>query len=533
MNQTEIEQLCRPAAFDHPAGDLVLRETHISWVILCGDFAYKIKRPVDFGFLDFSTLERRHRFCELELALNRRFAPELYLGVVPVTASPRGPEVAGGGAVMDYAVKMRRFDERQLLDNIAARDELDRGLVRALGSELGRLHAVLPRHYPDPDSADPGTPAALLRACEQNFDQISQYPLGRGERRRLEVVRAWTRKQHESLLGMMKTRIGEGWVIDGHGDVHLGNIALIEGAVTLFDCIEFNPGFRIIDSIGEIALLTMDLEARGHPGESHQLLNDYLEYRGDFGGLALLDLYRCYYAVVRAKVNLLREPADSPGLESTAAYLELRRYLALAHRYCRSPDLFLAITHGVSGSGKSTAADKLVAECGAVRLRSDVERKRLFGLQPEQRCDADDVPMLYSPAMTQQTFDRLEHLAQEVLAAGFPVIVDATFLHRAVRGAFQSLARRLDLPFAILDCSADPEELRRRLRQRSRTGADASDAGVEVMERQLEQLEPLAGEEIDRRVAVDSGAAGRVLWRRLRQALKPRPAGLPPGAPKQ
>jgi aminoglycoside phosphotransferase family enzyme/gluconate kinase len=525
MDRSAIDKLCRPEAFDHPAGDLALRETHISWVILCGAYAYKIKRPVNFGFLDFSTLAQRRHFCDRELSLNRRFAPELYLAVVPVTADPAGPRISGDGEVIDYAVQMRRFDESRLLDAIAARDALDRSLVRSLGRELARLHDTLPIQHPEPGSDEPGSPEALRAAFEQNFDQVGSFPLEQEDRDRLQAVQRWTRERYARLLPLMRERVADGRVIDGHGDVHLGNIALVDGAVTLFDCIEFNPAFRIVDRVGEIALLAMDMEARGRPGESHQLLCDYLEYGGDFEALALFDLYRSYYAMVRAKVNLLRESADAPGLAAGASYLEMRRYLSLAHRYCRPAPRFLAITHGVSGSGKSTVADKLVAESGAVRIRSDVERKRLFGLDPEERCAEDDVAKLYSPETTRSTFERLDWLAMQILRAGFPVIVDATFLHRRVRHTFRDLADRLAVPFAILDCVADPGQLLARLGQRSRGGRDASDADVGVMEAQLRQLEPIEGAELRHRVAVDSGQAASALWTTLRSSLCDRDTG--------
>ncbi len=519
MDRTSIEKLCRNEAFAHATGDFALRETHISWVILCGDYAYKLKKPVDFGFLDFSTLELRRHFCEEELRLNRRFSPELYLAVVPVTEGPDGPVVGGTGTPIDYAVQMRRFDESQLLDNIAARGELDQHLLRSIGRELARLHGVLPRCYPDPSGTEAGTPAALAAALEQNFSQLRRYPLGDPERRHLQVIEDWTRTRYRELLPRMQQRVRDGWVIDGHGDDHLGNMAIIDGAVRLFDCIEFNADFRIVDSIAEIALLDMDLNARGHPAESYRLLSNYLEYRGDFAGLALLDLYRSYYALVRAKVNILQHPPDYPDLAATEPYRELRRYLDLAWGYCQPRDRFLAITHGLSGSGKSTVAGKLVEASGAVQIRSDVERKRLFGLAPEDRSRPRDQAALYSSEMSDRTFRRLAELAAVILDGGFPVIVDGTFLHRQVRDDFRHLARRLNTPFAILHCSAGQDEIRRRLVAREQGWTDASEADVAVMERQREQLEPPADEELDSVVKVDSEWDTAELWDALRQRL--------------
>jgi aminoglycoside phosphotransferase family enzyme/gluconate kinase len=519
MDRTSIDQLCRDGAFDHPTHSFTLRETHISWVILCGEFAYKLKKPVNFGFLDFSSLERRRHYCEEELRLNRRFSPELYLAVVPITCGPQGPIMDGHGTPIEYAVKMRRFDESQLLDNIVARGELDQSLVRSIARELARLHGELPRCFPDPSGTEAGSPAALKAAIAQNFQQLHQYPLQEPELRHVETIEEWILARYDRLLPEMQQRVRDGWVVDGHGDNHLGNMAVIDGAVRLFDCIEFNADFRILDTIGEIALLSMDLQERGHPGESHRLLSNYLEYRGDYAGLALLDLYRSYYAIVRAKVDLLKEPADREGLQDTEAYREARRYLDLAYHYCQQRPRFLAITYGVSGSGKSTMAGRLVEACGAIQIRSDVERKRLFGLAPEQRSRPEDASKLYSVDMSRKTFKRLEAHASVTLASGFPAIVDGTFLHRHVRENFHQLARRLQVPFAILDCIADPEEIRRRLLVRAKVQSDASEADIAVMEQQLTQLEPLEGEELSFRVAADSTKDAAELWEGLSRYL--------------
>ncbi len=519
MDQESIGQLLRGSAFPHPAAAPELRETHISWVILAGEYAYKIKKPVEFGFLDFSTAALRRHFCEEELRLNRRFAPELYLDVVPITRGDTGLRFGGPGPAVDYAVRMRRFDERELLSNVAARGGLDDKLVRDLARELARLQEGATVCRPDGDREEPGTPRALRGAIGENFRQVRDYALAPAEAGALAGVEDWTLSRYGALLPVMLQRLAQGHVIDGHGDAHLGNIARVDGHLRLFDCIEFNPAFRIMDGIGEIAFMAMDMDARGHHAQAHLLLTDYLEYRGDYAGLAVLDLYRSYFAMVRAKVSLLRESADHPAITGTDAYAQFRRYLALAQHYCRPRRVFLSITHGVSGSGKSTAAGKLVEAGGAVRVRSDVERKRLFGLAPEARSQPADEPVLYGPEMTRRTFRRLSGIAEQVVGAGFGVIVDATFLHRRVRDDFRALAARLRVPFAIIDCSADAAELRRRLTARERTGRDASEAGVAVMERQLLEIEPLAGAELACRMRADSAAGADALWRQFQQAL--------------
>jgi aminoglycoside phosphotransferase family enzyme/predicted kinase len=517
VDSTNIEELLRTLSCDNQGEKTLLCETHISWVILCGDFAYKIKKPVSFGFLDFSTLELRRHFCEEELRLNRRFSSELYLAVVPISREEHGLAIDGPGPPIDYAVKMCRFQQEQLLDGIAACDGLDETLLRALAMELADIHARLPPCYPDTEGSEPGTPAALREAMEQNFGQVRNFPIPQAQLLQLQAIEAWSRRRYGELLSLMTQRVNEGAVIDGHGDAHLGNIALVDGAVRLFDCIEFNAAYRIMDSISEVAFLSMDMDVRGYQRASHRLLTDYLEYSGDYAGLPLLGIYSCYFAMVRAKVSLLRESKHEKALISTDGYSDFLRYLALAQKCTHPQRLFLAIMHGVSGSGKSTIAGSVLESSGAVRIRSDVERKRLAGMVPEQRSEPQQQDSLYSAAMTRRTFARLEALAAMTIEAGYPVIIDATFLHSKVRTTFRTLAAKLSVPFVIIDCVAEPDELRRRLIERERLARDASEADVSVLEKQLATVEALSHEEQAYRLEVELADDAALLWQRLQQ----------------
>ena len=515
MDSSNIEELLRTVSRDNQGESASLCETHISWVILCGDFAYKIKKPVNFGFLDFSTSELRRHFCEEELRLNRRFSPELYLAVVPISQEKQGLVLDGTGPPIDYAVKMCRFHQAQLLDCIATRDGLDEILLRALAMELADIHTRLPSCYPDTGGSEPGTPAALRDAMEQNFGQVRKYPLPQEQLLQLRAIEAWSRSRFDELLSLMLQRVDEGMVIDGHGDAHLGNIALIDGAVRLFDCIEFNAAYRIMDSISEVAFLGMDMNARGYQRASHRLLTAYLEYSGDYAGLPLIGFYSCYFAMVRAKVSLLRESPHGKVIVGTDGYREYLRYMALAQKCTQPNRLFMAITHGVSGSGKTTLAGLVLESSGAVRIRSDIERKRLAGMAPEQSSGPQQRAFLYSEEQTRKTFERLRALAVKIIEAGYPVIVDATFLHSKVRTAFRRLAVKLSVPFVIIDCLAAPGELRQRLVERERLARDASEANILVMERQLADAEALSQEEQAYRIEVESADDAALLWQRL------------------
>ncbi|MBV1872826.1 MAG: AAA family ATPase, partial [Gammaproteobacteria bacterium] len=291
-----------------------------------------------------------------------------------------------------------------------------------------------------------------------------------------------------------------------HGDLHLGNMALIDGTVTFFDCIEFNPAFRFVDVICELAFVLMDLESRGLFVEANHVLNTYLEYRDDYEGLALLNFYKVYFAMVRAKVALIQSQAKGVPSE-TFGHDKMplsQRYVGLAERYLKPPHRYCALMHGVSGSGKTTVARQISAKTGAIQVRSDVERKRIAGLLPNEKSIDTLADSIYTKAFSEKTFRRLEILSQTVLAAGYPVIVDATFLSRKSRAPFEALAAVCGLPCHILNTVANEVSLRKRLEKREKEGGDASEAGVKVMLAQCKNLEGFSESERERVITISS-----------------------------
>jgi aminoglycoside phosphotransferase family enzyme/predicted kinase len=516
-----VSQLLVPGAYPHPVAKVQLRETHISWVFLTGEFAYKVKKPRNLGFLDFSTLEARKHFCEEELRLNRRFAPSLYLGVVPLTLGD-ALQIEGGGEVVDYAVKMRQFDDAGLLSNLALSKGLKAKTIRELGKTLAQTHAALDPLYPP---SGPGTPLVIQDAMLQNFCQISRYPLAATTCERLTELQRWSTERIAQLMPAMVRRVALGNIKDCHGDLHLGNIAVIDEQLVFFDCIEFNEEFRVMDTIAELAFVAMDCEARGLVAQARQLVNDYLEYSGDYSGLALLSWYGCYYALVRAKVNLMQVDPAEPELLQSDAYRDFLKYLDLALRFSSPAKPFLAITCGVSGSGKSTVAKAVFEATGAIRLRSDVERKRLFNLAPESTSESAVDRGIYTAEASAATFARLYQLALLTLNAGFSCIVDATFLRRKQRKPYRRMARDLGVPFVILSCEAAPNTMAKRIEKRNRKQSDASEANVEVMQRQLKSYQPPSGSELDVVLLVDSDTALKQVIKRLPEVGQMAPKG--------
>ncbi len=503
-----IAALQDPAAYPHPAPAPRLIETHISWVILAGDYAYKIKKPLDLGFLDFSSLDKREFCCREEIRLNRRLAQDTYLGVVAISGSP--PRIGGSGTVLEWAVKMRAFPAESTLDREV---EVTTEQIDAIADRVARFHQEIAAV---PVESDFGSVAAIHAPMAENFRQLRAIrPEGKawiedGDAL-LARLEAWSEAEGLRLSSHFIGRKQQGYIRECHGDLHLGNIAWVsevrsppqEGdrvrepreaaaAPLIFDGIDFNPGLRCIDVISEVAFLCMDLAHRGRTPLAWRFLNRYLEHGGDYSGLAALPYYLVYRAMVRAKVAAIRASQENADFSAALSYLQL------AHHFTQGAGPAMVLMHGVSGSGKTSMSQALLEGLSVpvptIRLRADVERKRLFGLNAlaDSRAQGKD---LYSREAGERTLARLLALTHGLLADGFPVIVDATFIKRDWRTSFERLARAHALPWCIAALQTSPEESQRRVSRRQATGLDASEAGLEVLAAQLAAIEPFAADE--------------------------------------
>lgn len=462
-----------------------LIETHISWVLLDGVHAWKIKKPVHLPFLDAREVATRRMLCEAECALNRRLAPSLYLRVAAITGSFHEPELDGAGAVLDHALCMRQFPDEGLWSNRVAQGLLTLPEVDRLAHRLASFHQAAPSAPPD---SPWGTPARRLATWQGTLDGLAAQP-EMARRDSLATVTAWLSAEAERLPPFWQARHDTGHIREGHGDLHLANLlTLPDGEVTAFDCIEFDPALRWIDPISDIAFAVMDLAAHGRADAAWRLLNGWLDHTGDHAGVPGLRAELVHRAAVRALVGGLSAP---PLASSTHG----PDYLDAARRFTLGTPPSLTITHGLSGSGKSHASQRLLQASGAIRLRADVERKRLFGLSAQAR-SADHIPGgIYSADASQRTYAALLHHAERLLQAGWPVVLDAAFLRRAERTAARALAQRLKLPFGILHCEAPTEVLQARLAQRAAEGLDPSEADASVLARQGQWIEPLDDDE--------------------------------------
>jgi aminoglycoside phosphotransferase family enzyme/predicted kinase len=515
-----VEALRSPACYPHAVDAVSVIETHISYVLLAGEHAYKIKKEVRLPFADFSSLEARRRFCAEEVRLNRRTAPALYLGVVPIAGPAAAPVVGGAGPAIEYAVHMRRFPADALLDALAREGRLTAAHAEALACSVAALHARAERAAPE---SGYGTPAGVLGDALDNIHDIQALEGTAPLADALESLREWTIAHHRGLAPFLAERHSDGFVRECHGDLHLANVVLVDGAPVPFDAIDFAPRLRWIDVMSEVAFTVMDLERHRAPSLAAVFLNRYLEETGDYAGLRVLRFYAVYRAMVRAKVAGIR--ACQPGIGAEARRAEeaqLAADVALAQRLARRSRPALILMHGLPGSGKSFVSRRLVESLGAVRIRSDVERKRRHGLGADDRSASPPGAGLYTERENDLTYGRLAELAAWSLGSGRPTVIDAAFLRRGERDAFRALASAAGASFAIARCGAPGALLRERVARREGAAGEASEAGLAVLALQERRIEPLARDEAAHAVDFDTARPGALraacaaLGRRIR-----------------
>ncbi len=489
-----VPQLMRQLRVGQPLQAVTLIETHISFVLLAGDFAYKIKKAVNLGFLDFTTLAKRRHFCEEELRLNRRLAPQIYLEVVPVTTVVGQPALGGEGCVVDVALKMRAFAQDALWEHRVLQGRLQAEHVEQLAQGLCEFH----RRATVASGASPyGVPAHVRAPLLDTLGALDALH-GADERGLLADLRIWETRAFAGIQGILARRRLAGRVRECHGDLHLGNVTTIDDKPTPFDCLEFNPRLRWTDVMGDVAFMAMDLHAHQRHDLAGRFVNAYLECSGDYDGARVLRYHIVSRALVRAKVEALR---DAPAHNKVLAYLDVAR------RFHAPPQPMLLATHGFSGSGKTTWTGAWLEATGAIRIRADVQRKRLAQLPPDAHTQSALGAGLYSQARSAATHARLRDAAKSVLQGGFSAILDATFLQREPRDMARALAHECGVRFVVLDFQAGAATLRRRILARNARGDDASEADLAVLDDQLQRHEPLAPDEHADVIAVDAEQA--------------------------
>lgn len=468
MSEILIKALQNPALYPHPVRRFEIIETHLSWVILTGDFAYKLKKPLNLGFQDFSTLDQRKYYCDLELQLNQRLAPHIYIKIIAVYGSPTQPSFIPKGQPIEYAIQMQEFPQENLLSHLAEHQKLDLALIPSLAKHIAAFHQTAERVSP---TLPWGNPASIYTPALDNFHALYSLAPAKPFHSLLAQIQDWTEQQFRLLESDFIARKEQSFIRACHGDLHLGNMVLIENTPIIFDCVEFNESFRWIDTISDVSFLAMDLQHQDYPILSHALINTYLEYTQDYAAIKLLTFYQCYRAMVRAKVAAFQA---HPALEA---------YLRLAESFTQPQSVpTLTIAFGVSGSGKTFYTQDLLLKTRAICLRSDVIRKFL-GLAHTAR---------YNLETTHTVYNKMAEYAQMCLQAGYSVIIDATCLQAWERDIFYQLSVRLKISFQILAFNVPVPILEQRIQARLAQGNDFSEADISVLKKQLTAIEPLS-----------------------------------------
>ena len=493
-----IEQLLSPESYQHPVELITTIETHISIVFLTGEFAYKLKKPVDFGFLDFTTIDNRKKFCLLEVELNSRTAPELYEGVYQVIYNNVDSSITlqsvsnttalnSNQTVIDYLVKMKQFNPNHVLGKIVQDQEtIELSMLERLASQIAKFHAVA---QPIKGLTELGEPETLLQPMLDNFPCLYDFFKDEEWQTTLKEIEKWTQTRFRKSKPFLKQRKKLEFVRACHGDLHLDNIALIDNEPLLFDGIEFNETFRWIDVISDVAFLLIDLDFRGQKAASHKMLSLYLSRTLDYNALYVVNFYRVYRAMVRAKITTLRAAQLEDGSLEQQHVIEMaKKYITQTEQYRTfnsSPKCILL--QGISGSGKSYLADQFLEEfdLNAVTLNSDRIRKSLFGIEAQIRANPAQKEILYSDQMNSKTYDALRNHATTIMQAGFDVIVDATFLKLQHRQDFYKLCKQLGAKPYLISIDVSPEFAEEAIKIRNLRDDNPSDADKSVMQRQI------------------------------------------------
>ena len=476
---------------DHPRS-VEVRQTHVSYAFIAGDYVYKIKKPVRFAFLDACTLARRHQLCLDEVRLNRRLAPDIYLGIVPILR--RGGEFALGGvsngaaetgAAMEWAVWMRRLGEATMLDRMVADGRVSAAQLRAIATRLAAFHRAA--------AADQGwkygAAASIWRLVRGNVEELAVDCADTITPGELDELERFVRHVIELRWSLLNRRALEACVVEGHGDLRCEHVSLAGDSVTIIDCVEFSEGLRYVDVASDVGFLAMDLDRFGARGSRMILVGAYREASSDVDLSLLIPLYKVHRALVRAKVEgLTSRDAEIAPERRAAAADAARRYVALALDLARESRPAMIVVCGPSGSGKSTVARRLADRLGFEWVRSDEVRKRLAGVAPVERLSDRYATSAYSREFTEKTYAAMLGEAAVRLREGAGVIVDATFAAPSYRAEALAIAERAHVPVLFVECTASHDEIVRRLTARARRADEISDADVATYLRQRSEF---------------------------------------------
>lgn len=514
-----IEQMTSPGFYPHRPRKVELVQTHISYVFIADDYVYKVKKPVDFGFLDFTTLEKRKFYCEEELRLNKRLAPSIYLDVVPIRREESGRlSLSGSAAIVDYAVFMKKLPLDKMLKILLARGQADEKIMDAVAEKIARFH----QEAQTGGSIDEmGSLKTIRHNHEENFAQTEKYVHVTLPDYQYRFIKDYVEKFLTANKDLLEKRVAEHKIRDCHGDLHLEHICVAD-EIIVFDCIEFNERFRCGDVAAEAAFLTMDLDYNGYASQSRDFARSYLKYSGDTDMNRLLNFYRCYYAYVRGKVVSFRlDQKEIPEAERAEISKTASKYFDLAYTYAaRLEKPALILTAGLIGSGKSYQAKNLAARFGAEVIRTDVLRKQLLSIAPAEKHHDAFGQGIYAGDITRQTYEKAVELAAETINQGRPVIIDASFRSRSDRALAVRLAAKLRVPLYVVECTCPDDTVKIRLEKRMLDRDNPSDGRWEILQEQKKQYEAINEISANQCFLVDTSADPEMLRRKIIHTIK-------------
>lgn len=460
-----VQALLNPLTYPERPASVELQQTQMSFVFLTGSHAYKTKKPVNLGYLDYTNLEKRGYFCRQELELNRRLSPGAYIDVLPITQSPAGIHIGGNGEIIEYTVKMKQLPRDRMMDVLLSQYRVTPAMLERVATLMADFHH---RAATNPLISAFGSLEGIRTNNDENFSQTEKYIGTLISRKSHLLISEYTGSFISDNATLFNRRVEQGRIRDCHGDLHCAHVCFAED-IYIYDCIEFNDRFRYCDTASEIAFLAMDIDRYGRADLATSFVKSYIKAGGDTEMATLLDFYKCYRAFVRGKVACFKY--DDPLLKDKDAIVkEAGLYFNLAHKYaCRKP--LVIIVTGLIGTGKTTAAGKIAQGLGYTVLSSDVIRKELAGVPAGERHYDDFSSGIYSPEFTQRTYSELFERAHTLLKNGQSAIIDASFKKRADRMTAQRLADESGAGFLAVECVADESTIQRRLEKRKQSGS--------------------------------------------------------------
>ena len=514
-----VEAMQKPDFYPHRPANVEFIQTHISYVFIAGDYVYKVKKPLKFDFLDFTTLEKRKFFCEEELKLNRRLAPDTYLDVVSLSRNEAGDITLDQGIeIVDYAVRMKKLPGDRMLKTLLARGTADEKIMDALARKIVLFHQ---QARTDSRIDKMGDIENIRHNHEENFAETEKFIDVTISEYQYSLIKDFANKFLIENKKYFEQRITDHKIRDCHGDLHLDHIC-INDEITIFDCIEFNERFRWGDVAEDVAFLTMDIDFNGWPQHAENFIQSYLKYSGDTGLLKLLNFYRCYYAYVRGKVTSLRLLQEDTTADEQRDITETaEHYFDLPYTYAARLDKpVLILTAGLMGSGKSYQARRLAVRLGTEIIRTDELRKALFNIRTTERRHERFGDGIYSDDISRLVYEKALALAEQKINLGKAVIIDASFKKRTERLKALALAKKLQIRFFVLECFCPDDITQKRLEKRVLDNDNVSDGRWELFQQQKDNFEPIDEITADYRFKIDTSEKPEVFRHEMIRKIK-------------